>query len=75
MNYREKKTFVNQLISSVRRDIIAKLSNTPPEWDGHELRKYIADKFADQTSNVMGGATPDRRRKAAYNNEVLVRNL
>jgi hypothetical protein len=69
MNYREKKTFVSELISNIRRDIIAKLPDTPAEWDGHELRKYTAERFA-QADWIMTG-----KRLRNYKNEVLVRNL
>jgi len=43
----------------------------PDEWDGVELRQYIADMFADC---VIKG-TMSRKRRIAYNNEVLVKGL
>ena len=71
MNYRERKEFVNSLIRNVRRDLVEKLEHVPETWDGHELRKWIAERFqhADM-SRLMTG-----KRLKDYRNEVLVRNL
>jgi hypothetical protein len=64
-----KREFVRDLIGSVQASILAEVDNMPEDWDGHELRQYIADWFEDQTTKM----TPARHK--AYRNEVLVRNL
>ena len=46
MEAEEKKKFVRQLILNVEIDILKKVDKMPEEWDGHELRQYIADQFA-----------------------------
>ena len=46
-----------------------KAGKTPADWDGHELRQLLADKFAEATSKLV----PHRIR--AYKNVVLVNNL
>lgn len=71
MNLREKIVFINTLISNVKRDIMSKVEDMPEEWDGHELRRYIADKFDD--ANLWKRMSMQRRR--AYNNTVIVKNL
>jgi len=73
MTIPDKIQFVNELIESVRHDIIKKIerSNIPDEWDGIELRQYMADRFND----VVISGTMSRTRKREYNNSVLINNL
>ena len=66
----EKAEFVANLCDTVRDDILKKVSQMPDEWDGHELRQFIKDKFAEVAWVKM-----DRGRKARYRNEVVCRNL
>jgi hypothetical protein len=66
MNAREKRRFVNELIGSVRTTILKRVAAMPEEWDGHELRRYIADQFLIQTTPL------DRRREHAYRNTIAV---
>jgi hypothetical protein len=50
----------------------------PEEWDGHELRRYIADKFEEAVLTV-GRSGPygreHRKRFSKYRNTVLVNGL
>jgi len=71
MNKREKKRFVRMLIQNIESSILHRADEWPPEWDGIELRWLLRDHFG---KCVMVG-TGNRRRKMAYNNEVLVKNL
>ena len=66
MTKKEKREFINNLVGSVKKSILEKLSRIPENWDGHELRQYIADKFAEQTTRV---------NKRDYQNDVMVNNL
>ena len=72
MNAIQQKRFVKGLINNVEIEIIANIDagKTPDNWDGVELRWYIAEKFADC---VFGDFS--KRRKAEYKNTVLVKNL
>jgi hypothetical protein len=72
MNTIQQKRFVRQLIDTVEINIVAVIDagKTPDEWDGTELRWYIAEKFADC---VFGDVS--KRRKAEYKNTVLTKNL
>lgn len=71
MTKSEKVKFIRSLVNAVRSEIIGKVPEMPEEWDGIELRQYIADRFSD--SVIMGVMSPRRRRD--YDNEILVRNL
>ncbi len=78
MTEAQKETFVRELISNVQADILRRIPEMPDEWDGHELRRYIADKF-DESAITVGRKGPYGRdyvaRTRAYRNEVTVRNL
>jgi hypothetical protein len=77
MTKAEKRKFIRELIGSVQAGVLAQVERMPAEWDGIELRQYIADRFSAQTwrtswSKLTGA---DHRRKQDYENEVLVRGL
>ena len=40
-----KIRFVTDLCNAIRDDAIAKVRDMPAEWNGIELREYLADKF------------------------------
>lgn len=69
-----KRAFVRDLMTSVRKDVLAKIAQMPENWDGIELRWYVADKFAASALNPIG-ISYQQKRKRDYDNEVLVRNL
>ncbi len=75
MNKWEKVQFVDQLIGNVRVEIMVAITGgkVPEEWDGHELREYIAEKFVACRSPLM--RAPRSKRKKDYHNAVLVNNL
>ena len=70
MKAEDKKRFIDELISDVRETVQSKVVAMPEEWDGVEIRQYLADKFAQAAYMKM-----DRKRKQAYRNTVLVENL
>lgn len=71
MDTQDQKRIVHELITSVEGGILAAIEDgsVPTEWDGHELRQLVAERFDRCTSKM------DRKRKAEYNNTVLVNNL
>lgn len=74
----QKRAFVDELINNVHSAIVDKIDDMPEEWDGIELRRYIADKFEESTIILRLGRVRSRghsRRLRDYRNEVLVRNL
>ena len=78
MTRNEKKKFIRDLAKTTIKTALANVSRMPDEWDGHELRAYLAEKFADNVITV--GRTGHygktyRARTKAYNNDVLTRNL
>ena len=70
MNYDEKRRFIVELVNAVEATILSKACIMPDEWDGIELRQYIADCFRHEAHFKMS-----RTRKTAYNNAILISNL
>ena len=65
-----KAEFISELIDRVKADILANVSRMPDQWDGLELRRYIAEKFKECQ---IGDMRP--RRVRDYNNARRVENL
>ena len=79
MNRREQGRFVNELGARIVSEMVARIKagDVPAEWDGHELRRWLADRAEQSASgtdcyHARGRA---RRRERDYENEVLTRNL
>lgn len=69
-----KREFITSLCDAVKNDALAKAENMPAEWDGHEIRRYLADKFEREAWTLGPKADKSyRRRYRAYRNEVLTR--
>lgn len=66
MTSEKQRTFVSDLILSVCTKIIN--TDIPTEWDGFELRQYIADQFAAQVCDM------NKTRSREYLNTVITRN-
>lgn len=76
MNKRQKKRFVKELIRNVAREVLAKVEHMPDEWDGHELRKYIADRFEDANCGLLRhGTGSNRHRIRDYTTAITVHDL
>ena len=72
MTKKDKKRFIGELTRSVTKTVLAKVNKMPEEWDGHELRQFLADHYQDCTSLIWKDY---RSRYRAYKNERLVNNL
>ncbi len=70
MKRKDQKRIVKELLGSLAELVLAKLPRIPEDWDGHELRQWIADVF---TANFVHALAPGRKRE--YKNTVLVYNL
>lgn len=74
MTKQDKKKFVRDLMKSLTLDIINKVEAMPDEWDGHELRMYIAERV-DNEANYLRRDKGMRKRLREYRNAVIVHNL
>jgi hypothetical protein len=71
MTKAQQETFITELIRNVEKDLLARVPKLPDEWDGHELRQLIADRFQEVSFTLK----QNKSRYRAYKNEVLVRDL
>lgn len=74
MTKQEKKRFVRDLMKSLTLDILSKVDAMPDDWDGHELRMYIAERV-DNEANYLRRDKGMRKRLRDYRNAVIVNNL
>lgn len=78
MNAVDRKNFVEVLIGSVLHDVIVAADKMPDDWDGEELRRYVADKFEEQVNLLARGrvrANGCTKRLADYHATVILRGL
>jgi hypothetical protein len=71
MTREEQIEFVEGLTDSIKRSIINKiiLGNVPENWDGIELRWYLAERFNQATFQQS------KKRKRDYNSTFYTNNL
>jgi hypothetical protein len=69
MDKTSKQKFIAEYMSRIENSIMDKVEKMPEDWNGFELRQYIADRF---TSEIIG---MEKSRKHAYLNAVIVENL
>jgi hypothetical protein len=73
MNLPQKDKFVHDILDNLKRSILDKVDQWPENWDGHEIRQFIADYYTMHYCNVGTGLTG--KRKKDYKNTCLVSNL
>lgn len=56
-----KEKFIRSLCNSVRDSVIERIKYMPEEWDGIELREYLAREFERETV-LSRNPQPDRKR-------------
>ena len=77
MTRTQQKKFVKELATRVANEIREQIlsGKIPEEWDGHELRCLLADRFNASADMSVIKAEPRQRRARNYRNTVLVNNL
>lgn len=69
---------MSDLVGSTLGTLMERAENMPNEWDGNELRRYIADMFEGQNAVLGRGVVRQNnatRRLRDYRREVLRRGL
>lgn len=72
MTREEKKRFVKNLCDSVRDTVLESVEKMPDEWDGHEIRAYLAEHFEREARSTLGRngmLGPRSRRLREYRQE------
>jgi hypothetical protein len=65
--------FVDSMIDTVKEQITFSFMKLPEEWDGVELRWYIAEKFNEIVWDDY--KKKNTKRYKDYHNEMIVKNL
>lgn len=64
---RWRKQFLRNFLRDCCKDIIGRAGKMPENWDGFELRQYVADFFASEVVQMS------RQRKREYRNDLLTK--
>lgn len=78
MDLRQRVDFVHDLVDAIKRDVVDRADRMPDDWDGEELRRYVADRFEGETNILARGKVRQNkasRRLAAYHAAVILRGL
>lgn len=70
----EQMQFVMDLTNNIKAAVLdlIKHGKIPAEWDGHELRCFLAERFDDAASATVIRREKRSRRTREYHNYVLV---
>ena len=72
MTRSQQVEFVESICDSIKKKFYMEIAGKiPEEWDGIELRQWIADFTSEQVCFVK----MDRKRKRSYNNDRIALNL
>ena len=63
MDVPNKLRVISELFENVKDSVLRRVKDMPEEWDGIELRWYIAEKFAEEVISRKN----DKYRAARYN--------
>ena len=66
----EQSIFMTKHIQDVGTQILKKVKDLPKNWEGLELKQYIADYFQGDIKRYF-----TLKRKKDYNNDIVVNNL
>ena len=72
MNKKEQRKFISALIKTVKKEIMTNSKKFPANWDGIELRRYIAYKFNEC---IMHTSNWTKKRKNNYFDDLLEKYL
>ena len=78
MNKQEQTAFIEIFINSMKVSILDKVEKLPDNWDGFELRHYIAQKFEAEnllSRNKKGLSNVHKARRRECENDIIINNL
>lgn len=71
MTKADKKKFIKSLTNSVRDAVLARVDRIPENWDGLELREYLAEEFARECVLSRPSRSGDfKSRLRDYRNDI-----
>ena len=80
MSLKDQQELLNNFIENVKSEMNAQLEigKIPEEWNGFELRHYVAWKFNEQDHMSKSRCTYDKKlakRRRECENDIIVKNL
>jgi len=71
MTAKEKQSFIQELMAAMEKRMLKCVERMPEDWDGVELRQFIADTANHNTMpQLLKG-----KRKREYENAKMINNL
>jgi hypothetical protein len=72
-----QKLFVKELTENICRDVMQLIDagDVPENWDGHELRCWLADRFEGAAAMSLIRRESHRARAKSFKNHCIVHNL
>jgi hypothetical protein len=55
MNVEEKREFIRMMTDAIANKLIRRAAAMPEDWDGYEIRQYLAEEFMLEASRDMRG--------------------
>jgi len=72
MTPKEQRTFIAELCDNIKESLLRR--QFPAEWDGHELRVLLAQRFEQSAQMSAIRREPRSRRARNFKNACLVAN-
>lgn len=66
MSKEEKAQFIENMYETLKTEALKKVELMPEDWEGWELRQFIADKASD----IVWPSMADKGRKRKYTNTI-----
>ena len=66
MDIQGKRDFLHELLHNVKTDIMKAIPKMPEDWDGIELRWYVAEKFGEVVDPTARHEHKKRYREYRY---------
>jgi hypothetical protein len=73
MTAEQKAEFIKELAATMVEEATKNIAKMPEDWNGFELRWYLAEKLASNAYPIHTAGLKARHKK--YKNTVLVNNL
>jgi hypothetical protein len=78
MTKQEQTKLIKSFLNSMKKDILDKVEKLPENWDGWEIKHWIAEKFDSEdllsrNKNQLSSVKKWKRRECE--NDILINNL
>lgn len=69
MNKHDQAKLLESVLDNMKASLLTRVEHFPENWDGIEIRQYVADKFRNDTRPMH------LKRLRRYKNDVMTRPL